>query len=53
MKTFIESHFVMNLSKFMNFKQKRIPMQTFVQSKFEVRYLYEFQIKANSYEDIS
>ena len=37
----------------MSFKQKRILMKTFVESQFEVRYLYEFQTKANSYQDIS
>ena len=37
---------------FMSFKQKRILMKTFVESQFEVIYVYEFQKKANSDEDI-
>ena len=37
----------------MSFKQKRILMKTFVRSQFEVMLIYEFQKKANSYEDIS
>ena len=37
----------------MSFKQKRILMEAFVESQFEVIYVYEFQIKANWYEDIS
>ena len=36
----------------MSFKPKRILMKTFVESQFEVIYVYEFQTKANSYEDI-
>ena len=36
----------------MSFKQKRILMKTFVESQFEVIYVYEFQKKANSDEDI-
>ena len=36
----------------MSFKQKRILMKTFVESQFEVTLVYEFQAKANSYEDI-
>ena len=37
----------------MSFKPKRILMKIFVESLFEVMYVYEFQTKANSYEDIS
>ena len=36
----------------MSFKQKRILMNKFVQSQFEDMKAYEFQTKANSYEDI-
>ena len=36
----------------MSFKQKRILMKTFVESQFEVIYVYEFQTTANYYEDI-
>ena len=36
----------------MSFKQKQIVLKTFVESEFEIRYLYEFHTKANSYEDI-
>ena len=42
----------LKLSKFSSFKPKRILMNTFVESQFEVIYVYEFQTKANSYEDI-
>ena len=42
----------LKLSKFMSFKQKRILMKTFAESQFEVIKIYEFQKKANSYEDI-
>ena len=42
----------LNLCKFMNFKQKRILMNIFVQSSFEVMSVYEFQTKQNSYQDI-
>ena len=42
----------LNLCKFMTFKQKWIVMKTFFESQFEVIYVYEFQTKANSYEDI-
>ena len=42
----------LKLCKFMSFKQKRILMEAFVESQFEVIYVYEFQIKANWYEDI-
>ena len=38
--------------KFMSFKQKRIPMKTLAESQFEVIYVYKFQKKANSDEDI-
>ena len=38
--------------KFMSFKQKRILMKIFVESQFEVMEIFEFQTKANSYEDI-
>ena len=37
----------------MSFKEKRILMNKFVESEFEVTYLYEFPRKANSSEDIS
>ena len=36
----------------MSFKQKGILMKTFVEPKFEVIWVYEFQTKGNSYEDI-
>ena len=36
----------------MSFKQKRILMKTFVELQFEVMYIYEFQTKANSNEDL-
>ena len=36
----------------MSFKQKQILMKTFVESQFEDMKVYEFQTKANSYEDI-
>ena len=39
------------LCKFMSFKQKRIRMKTFVESQFEIISVYEFQTKANYYED--
>ena len=42
----------LKLCKLMSFKQKRILMDAFVESQFEVIYVYEFQIKANWYEDI-
>ena len=45
--------FRLNLSKFTSFKQKRILLKTFDETQFEVIQLYEFQTKANSYEDIS
>ena len=43
----------LKLSKFTTFKQRRILMKTLVEPQFEVMLVYEFQIKANSYEDIS
>ena len=36
----------------MSFKQKRILMKTFVEPHFEVMQVYEFQTKANFYQDI-
>ena len=36
----------------MRFQQKRILMNKYVESLFEVMYVYELQRKANSYEDI-
>ena len=36
----------------MSFKQNWIMMNTFVESQFEVMYVYEFQTKANSDKDI-
>ena len=42
----------LKLCKFMSFKPKRIRMKTFLESQFEVIYVYEFQTKVNSYEDI-
>ena len=36
----------------MSFKQKQILMKIFVEPQFEVFYVYEFQTKANSHEDI-
>ena len=39
-------------SKFTSFKQPRFCMKTFVEFQFEVIYVYEFQTKGNSYEDI-
>ena len=42
----------LKLRKFMSFKPKRILMNTFVESQFEVRSVYEFQTKANSVEGI-
>ena len=36
----------------MSFKQKPILMKAFVELQFEVMWLYEFQIKANSYKVI-
>ena len=42
----------LKLCKFTSFKEKRIPMKTFVQCQFEVITVYEFQAKPNSYERI-
>ena len=42
----------LKLCKLMSFKQKRILMDAFVESQFEVIYVYEFQIKANWCEGI-
>ena len=36
----------------MSFKPKWILLKTFFESQFQVIYVYEFQTKANSYEDI-
>ena len=36
----------------MSFKQKRILMNVFVESQFEVMLVCEFQAKANCYQDI-
>ena len=36
----------------MSFKQKQIPMKTFVESQFEDIEVDVFQAKLNSYEDI-
>ena len=41
----------LKLCKFMSFKQKRIRMKAFVESQFEIISVYEFQTKANYYED--
>ena len=37
----------------MSFKGKQILVNKFVESQFEVMYVYGFQKKLNSYEDIS
>ena len=37
----------------MSFKEKRILVNKFVESHFEVMYVYEFPTKASSYQDIS
>ena len=42
----------LKLCKLMSFKQKRILMNTFVESRFEVMSVYDFQTKANSDECI-
>ena len=42
----------LGLCKVMSFKEKWIFVQTFVESQFQVMYLYEIQTKANSYADI-
>ena len=42
----------LKLRKFMSFKPKWILLKTFFESQFEVIYVYEFQIRGNSYEGI-
>ena len=42
----------LKLRKFMSFKPKWILLKAFVQSQCEGLYVYQFQTKANSYEDI-
>ena len=42
----------LELCKFMSFKQRWILMETFVESQFRVMWVYEFQTKGNSSEDI-
>ena len=42
----------LRLCKFTSFKQKRILANTFFRSEFKVTKVYQFQTKANSYEDI-
>ena len=42
----------LKLYKFMSFKQKRILINPFLESQFGIMQVYEFQRKANSYEDI-
>ena len=42
----------LKLCKFMSSKQKRNLADVFFRSKFKVTKVYEFQTKANSYEDI-
>ena len=42
----------LELCKFMSFNQKWILMETFVESQFRVMWVYEFQTKGNSSEDI-
>ena len=42
----------LELLKFTSFKPKQILTKTFVESQFEIIQVYEFQTKANSYEDI-
>ena len=44
--------FRLKLSNFTSFKKKRILMKKFVESQFEVMYVYDFRTKANSNEDI-
>ena len=44
--------FRLKLSNFTSFKKKRILMKKFVESQFEVIYVYDFRTKANSNEDI-
>ena len=50
MKTFLS--LCLKFYNFMSFKPNRILMKIFVESQFEVIYVYEFQTKANSYENI-
>ena len=52
---FLQRHVLglsLKLRKFMSFTPKWILPTTFVESQFEVIYVYKFQTKANSYEDI-
>ena len=42
----------LKLCKFMSFKQNWILLNRFVECQFEVPLVYEFETKANSYEDI-
>ena len=42
----------LKLSKFRSFKQNQIFMKTFVESRFEVIYVYEFQTTTNPDKDI-
>ena len=42
----------LRLRNFMSFKPKWILLKTFFESQFQVIYVYEFQTKANFYEDI-
>ena len=52
---FLWRHFLrlcLEYCKFMSFKQKRIIMEPYFRSQFEVTKVYEFQTKVNSYEDI-
>ena len=44
--------FSFKLSKFANFKQKGILVKTFIESQFEVIWVYKFHTKPNFYEDI-
>ena len=54
-REFLRTHFFglsLKLRKFMSFKPKWILLKTFVEPQSEVIYVYEFQTKANSDEDI-
>ena len=42
----------LKLFTFISFKPEQILTKTFVESQFQVIYVYDFQTKANSYEDI-
>ena len=42
----------LKLCRFMNLKPKQILIKTFIESQLEIMYVYEFQTKVNSYEDI-